>query len=155
MHYRDVPDIPAIFYLGPDLLQLPVRHRPVCLVLQVLDRRAIRFVGPRSSDERGYGAALGPLSVPDQSPQVKRLLDYGEHLTARDRRKYCHLVAGRDASITARVLAVYGESQGVAHRGEVGMLPGEERPDLGERHTIIYRQLRLAGPRPVGRGAEE
>src|SRR5687768_4206694 len=125
MHYRDMPDIPAPFYLRPDLFQLPVGHRTVSLVLQVLDRRALLFVDPRGAYERDYGPAVRPLGVLDQSPDVQRLLDYGEHSTAGDGRKYRHLVTGRDTCVPARILAVYGEGQRIAHRGEVGMPPGE------------------------------
>src|SRR5918998_3082840 len=155
MHYRDVPDVPATFDLHPDLLQLPVGHRAVRFVLQVLDRRALRLVDPRRAHERDYGAAVRTLDVLDQSANVQRLLDYGEHSTARDRRQDCHLVARRDAGVSARVLAVYGEGQCVAHRSEVGMPTGEQRPDLRQGYAFFYRQLGLAGPCPVGRGAEE
>src|SRR5918994_666925 len=145
MHYRDVPDVPASFNLSPDLLQLPVCHGTVRLVLQVLDRRPLRLVDPRGAYERGYGPAVRPLGVLDQGPDVQRLLDYGIHSTARDGRQDSHLVARRDTRVPARILAVYGEGQRLAHRGKPGMHLGELRPDLRERHTFVHRYLRLAG----------
>src|SRR5215207_4851570 len=70
VHYGDLAHAPAPLYLRPDLLQLPVCHRAVRLVLEVLDRCAIRLVDPRRAYERGYGSAVRPLGVLDQSPDV-------------------------------------------------------------------------------------
>src|SRR5215203_2715857 len=117
--------------------QLPVGHRTVRLILQVLHHRTLRLVDSRRTDERGNGAAAWPLSVTDQSSYVQRIVDYGEHSAAGDGRQHGYLVARGDAVVRAGVLAVDGEGQCVAHRGEIGMPLGEQRPDLRERCAVF------------------
>src|SRR5215207_3467369 len=75
-------------------------------------------------------------------------------LSPGDRRQHRDLVAGRDGGVPPRVLAVDGDGQGVPHRGEPRMLLQQQRPELVQRDPPGL-DLRLPGPRPVGRRPEE
>src|ERR687894_727664 len=85
--YGYVSDHPSTLDLGPDLLELPVGHRTVGLVLEVLDGVAAGLVHPRRADKGADRAAVRSLGVLDHGPHVYLLLDDGEHAFASRRRR--------------------------------------------------------------------